>query len=237
MKANRFLGIIPARGGSKGIPGKNIKDLMGKPLIAWTIGQALDSQYLERTIVSTDSDEIAEIAEKYGAEVPFKRPDHLSEDTTPTWPVLQHALKYFEDDLKLSFDAIVLLQATSPLREQNDIDGCVETFLKNDCEAVISVCESLENPYFNLMELNSKGYLENSKMLAPIPTRRQDAPPVYVINGSVYIFSRQAVWKKAQADVKKILPYVMPRSKSLDIDTKEDWEKAASQLEQRLNAD
>ncbi len=236
MTQKKILGIITARGGSKGIPGKNIKELLGKPLIAWTIERALECKYLERTIVSTDDDEIAEISKKYGAEVPFKRPDHLADDSAPTWPVLQHALKFVEDDLKRSFDAIVLLQPTSPLREKEDIDGCVETFLNNDCEAVMSVCESLDNPYFNIMEINQNGFLEKCKKASPIPTRRQDAPPVFISNGAVYVFDRAAIWKEKQADVEKILPFLMSREKSLDIDDEADWEKAASQLKQKLNA-
>jgi CMP-N,N'-diacetyllegionaminic acid synthase len=233
MEQQKFLGIITARGGSKGIPGKNIKNLLGKPLIAWTIERALECEYLEKIIVSTDDDEIAEISKKYGAEVPFKRPNELAEDTTPTWPVLQHALKFMEDNLSQSFRGIVLLQPTSPLREKEDIDGCIETFLKNDCEAVISVCESLDNPYFNMMEANADGFLDKCKKANPIPTRRQDAPPVFISNGAVYVFDREAIWKEKQADVKKILPFLMPREKSLDIDDKLDWEKAVFQLSQK----
>ena len=140
-KNKTILGIIPARGGSKGLPGKNILDIAGKPLIVWTIERAINSKYLDRVIVSTDDSEIAEISKKYGAEVPFTRPEELAEDTTPMMDVIFHALDFFKSK-NMAFDYIALFEPTSPLRKINDIDNAIKQLIDNE-EYSRRLCSSL----------------------------------------------------------------------------------------------
>jgi len=226
-----FLCLIPARGGSKGVPGKNIKPLAGKPLIAWTIEQALACKYLSRVIVSTDSGAVAETARTFGAEVPFMRPAHLAEDATPTWPVLRHAVEETEKQTGKKVEAVVLLQPTSPLRKTADIDGAIERFQQQSCQAVFSVSPSKNNPYYNMVELNAAGYLEQCKAIDPPPARRQDAPEVYVLNGAVYVYKREVLFLyETFSHLKQVIPYIIPRERSLDVDTFDDFEAAEKWL-------
>ena len=152
LKNKKILAIIPARGGSKGLPGKNIKKLAGKPLIAWTIDQAKKSKYIDKLIVSTDSKEIAEISKKYGAEIPFLRSKKLAQDNSSIYDVIFDAINWFKKN-NIDFDLIILLEPTSPLRENNDIDNAVELFINNwdKANSLVSVSEiHLENPFITL---------------------------------------------------------------------------------------
>ncbi|MCK4825372.1 acylneuraminate cytidylyltransferase family protein, partial [bacterium] len=187
MNNKTILALIPARGGSKGIPKKNIKPLLGKPLIAWTIEQAKKSKYFDIIIVSTDSEEIAKISEKYGAEVPFLRPKQLARDSSPTIDAIMHALNWFEERGEY-FDIVVLLEPTSPLRKENDLDNAIELFIKNidKADSLVSVGEvHLENPY--IMKKIEHGYAKSFMEIDEDMYQRQQLPKVYFPYGVVYL--------------------------------------------------
>ncbi len=210
----KILGVIPARGGSKGIPKKNIKLLKGKPLIAYTIEAALNSK-LDRVIVSTDCEEIAEVSKKYGAEV-MMRPDALAQDTTPTLPVLQNIVS----KLNKQYDAIMTLQPTSPLRTTKHIDEAIELFKKNDdADSLVSVVEVPHNfmPE-KLMNLDGK-YLVGSGEVK----RRQELKKIYARNGAV-IYITKTIKLSEYIFGGKTLPYFMKQIDSFDIDSIEDWD-------------
>ena len=183
IQKKKILVIIPARGGSKRIPKKNIRLLAGEPLIAYTIETALKSRYLNRIVVSTEDEEIARISKKYGAEV-IKRPKILAADKAKTVDAISHVLKILERK-KYIPDLIILLQPTSPLRTADDIDKAIDIFLQNKCESVVSVCEMEPSPYwfFGIKEKYLKPILGRKNLLK----RSQDLPKIYVINGAIYI--------------------------------------------------
>lgn len=225
MKINKkdILVVIPARSGSKGIPGKNIKKLHGKPLINYTIEAAKEIFENSQVIVSTDDKEIAEIAASHGANIPFLRPKELAQDDSSTRDVILHLVDYFE--LKKSMPSvIVLLQVTSPLRNSKHLNEALDLFFHKDCDMVVSVTESKTSPYFNLYEENKEGYLQKSKDGAF--TRRQDVPPVYEYNGAIYIFKTKSIVESEMKDFEKITKYVMSKNDSVDIDDEVDWKIA-----------
>ncbi len=189
----RVLGVIPARGGSKGIPAKNIRPLGNRPLIEYSVAVARGARRLTRTIVSTDDLEIARVAKAAGADVPFMRPAHLATDTTPMWPVLQHALMMMETIDASSYDALVLLDPTSPFRSAADIDQAVQC-LEGDssCDGVVGVTEPDANPFWHCV-VERGGYLEDMVAGASEFTRRQDVPASYIINGALYAWRRRAI--------------------------------------------
>lgn len=207
--------IIPARGGSKGVPRKNIKLIANRPLIAYTIRHALQSRYIDRTIVSTEDREIACISRQYGAEIPFMRPDYLSTDSTPTIDVLRHIMECLEKNENYSCDIVVLLHATSPLRDVSDIDACIRLLIDKNANNVISVTETHANPYFNMVEKRTSGIhlVKRGNFSA-----RQAAPEIYVINGSVYVWRKDTLRKTRKVVTKQSELYVMPRERSIDID-------------------
>ena len=141
-KNNSFLAIVPARGGSKGLPGKNIKELCGKPLVAWSIEAGLKSKYVDEVMVSTDDEKIAEISKKYGANAPFLRPSELASDTATTFDAVKHTIDYYKNELKKEFDYIVLLEPTSPLREVCDIDRAIEILLESKADSIVGICKT-----------------------------------------------------------------------------------------------
>ena len=213
--------IIPARGGSKGVPRKNIKLLNGKPLIGYTIEAA--KQLFSDTVicVSTDDVEIKGIVESLGLAVPFIRPQELASDTAATQEVLLYALEYYS---KQGYDAdtIILLQPTSPFRKAEHIRQAIELYQQNsDCEMVVSVKEASSNPYYVHFEESEEGYLK--KLLQSKFTRRQDCPKVYELNGAVYIIKVAALKEKKISDFTKIVKYQMDDATSHDIDTMFDW--------------
>ena len=219
------IGIIPARGGSKSIPGKNIKPLLGKPLIAYTIETALQCSLLDRVIVSTDDEEIANVARQYGAEVPFMRPEELALDTTPTLPVLQHAVSYIEETEGVVVDIVVLLDLTSPFRDVDDINACIQKLRKEYADSVITVCEAEHNPYFVMLRIENDRYVPLIKTEKPI-TRRQDAPKVYWINAAVYAIKRNVLMERNKIFTENTKVVIMPREKSVHIDHPLDFEIA-----------
>jgi len=218
-----IIAIIPARGGSKKLPRKNIRLLNGRPLIYYTIKAAQKSKYLERIIVSTEDKEIAEIAKKFGAEV-INRPRELARDETPTLPVLQHVIRHLEEKEDYRPDVIVILQPTSPLRTPEDIDAAVKKFRETKCDSVVSVCE-VEHPIHWMYTLDGDRMKPLMKDGARI-TRRQDAPMVYRLNGAVYVTRRDTIMKENKVLTDDTRAYIMPAERSIDIDTKLDFKVA-----------
>ena len=219
LKNKKIIAIIPARGGSKGIPRKNIKLLAGKPLIAYTIEAALKSRYLDRVIVSTEDKEIREIAIEYGAEV-IKRPKKLAADTIKTIDVIFHFLKVLKEK-KYNPRIIVLLQPTSPLRTKADIDSAIKLFFKKKPESVVSICE-VEHPPYWYLKINSGGSLEPFIKSQYLYKRHQDVPKVYRPNGAIYIAEPKTLYRYKTFYCKKTLPYFMPVERSIDIDNEID---------------
>jgi len=216
MKA-KTLAIIPARGGSKAIPRKNIRILAGKPLIAYSIETALKSKYIDKVVVSTDNEEIAKVTGKYEAEV-IKRPRELAKDDSLTIDMVFHALEALKPDYVP--EIVVLLQPTSPLRNQEDIDNAVELFLKRNCESVIGVCESNELYWsFGLEDKYLKPIFEEKYL----KIRRQELPMAYKPNGAIFISTPQNLYKYRDFYSKRTIPYVMPDERSIDIDTESDF--------------
>ncbi|WP_105176449.1 acylneuraminate cytidylyltransferase family protein [Clostridium cagae] len=221
---NEILAIIPARGGSKGLPGKNILNLNGKPLIAHTILASKNSKFVTRVVVSTDDKEIAEISKKYGAEVPYLRPNSLAKDKSLTIDSVFHMLDYLEKYEDYSPDYVLLLQCTSPLRNEQHIDEAIEKLVKSDFHGIISICESEVNPYWtNILKNESlKYFLEEGKNI----TRRQDLPKIYRYNGAIYLAKTEALKRERTFEVENLTGYVMDRESSIDIDTEIDFKIA-----------
>lgn len=213
------LVIIPARGGSKGIPDKNIKLLSGKPLIHYTIEAALEIFPKERIIISTDSLKIKECAEQLDIEVPFLRPDHLATDTSTSYDVILHSMDFAIKN-HIEFDTVILLQPTSPFRKSKHIKEAISLF-SSDIDMIVSVTESDENPYYSLFEETNAGYLIKSK--EGNFTRRQDCPLVYKYNGAIYIINAESLKKSSLNQFKFIRKYVMKKIESIDLDTELDW--------------
>ena len=219
-KNKNILGLIPARGGSKGLPEKNIKPLLCKPLIAWTIEQALASKYLDRVVVSTDDKGIAEISKKYGAEVPFMRPKELARDDSTTSDVILHVLKWFEDAGE-KYDYLALLEPTSPLREKNDIDKCIELLIDSEVAKSIISVSKLESahPEFNVIIDKKSGFIEKVDGTTEFQVlRRQDLPDIYFFDGTIYISEVKAFFKNQTFYHNRTLAYIVPRWKSIEVD-------------------
>lgn len=215
------LVIIPARGGSKGVPRKNIKLLNSKPLIAYTIDAALGCFSPEVVCVSTDDLEIKEVVENLGLAVPFLRPEKLASDSAGSYEVLIHALNEYEKN-GYEADTIILLQPTSPFRTAEHLKEALELYKQQiDCEMVVSVKETISNPYYVHFEESEKGYLK--KLLNSNYTRRQDCPKVFEFNGAIYIISVKALKQKKLNEFTRIVKYEMDDASSHDIDTMFDW--------------
>ena len=210
--------MIPARGGSKGIKNKNIIDLCGKPLISYTIQAALESKYIDKVIVSTDSQEIADVAIKYGAEVPFLRPGELASDTSKTIDAVMHAVGELEKR-KEQYDILILLQATQPLRTADDIDSAIELFIKNKGQSLVSVSPVEDNPIL-IRTIDNLGRM-NSILPMKSTCRRQDMPLYYRVNGCIYINLISELDLNTSFNDNKI-PYIMPKERSVDIDEIKD---------------
>jgi CMP-N,N'-diacetyllegionaminic acid synthase len=208
----KVLGLIPARGGSRGVPRKNVRELGGKPVLAWTLEAALGCPSLDRVVVSTDDDEIADLARTYGAEVPFERPAELAADETPDLPVYRHALETLGEDC----DAVAWLRPTAPLRTADDIAAAV-ALLDDGADCVRSVCEAEHSPYW--MGRIHEGRLV--PLLDDVPAQRQLLPPVYRLNGAVDIVRCSSVRDELFGGT--VRPYVMPLERSVDLDTELDF--------------
>ena len=217
----KIISIIPARGGSKGLPGKNIIDLNGKPLIAWTIEASLKSKYITRTIVSSDDMKILNISKEYGSEV-IKRPDKLALDTTPSEPVIENVLQSIENIEE--YDYLILLQPTSPLRGEIEIDNAIELLIKKQATALIST-KQIDNKNLKAFTNNQDGYLKGISNNEYPFMRRQDLPKVFMPNGAIYIVSIQEFVKSKKLFTNKTISFEMDEEKSFDIDTYKDLEK------------
>ena len=221
-KGKSVFCVIPARAGSKGLPGKNIKNLNGKPLIAYTIEQAKNSKYIDRVIVSTESLDIAAISRKYGVDVPFMRPKKLASDKSSIFNVLLHAIKWMEEK-KYSFDILVLLHATAPLRTIEDIDNSIKLLVDKNADNVFSVTEAHRNPYFNMVEVHGKMVRRVKESNC---VNRQSAPQVFDMNASIYVWWKDILKKKKSSFLRNSRIYVMPKERSIDIDDPIDFKIA-----------
>ncbi len=222
----RVLGLIPARGGSKGLRRKNIKLLCGKPLLYYTAKASLASRKLARVILSTEDEEIAQVGRECGLEVPFVRPLDLAQDDTPTLPVAQHAVRWMEENNE-HFDALCLLQPTNPMRRVEDIDACIELLEQIDVDAAATVLPvpAEYNPHWVYFR-DESGFLRLSTgEAAPIP-RRQELPPAYHREGSVYVVRRDVLMVDGSFYGACFAGYEIPSERSVNIDGLEDWEQA-----------
>jgi N-acylneuraminate cytidylyltransferase len=219
----KILVVIPARGGSKGIPHKNIKPLAGKPLIYYTIDVARQIVSDDDICVTTDDAEIIDCVESYGLKVPFVRPSELATDTASTYDVLLHALNFYEQQGK-RYDAMLLLQNTSPFRTSGQVKEAIKLYSK-DIDMVVSVKECSANPYYCVFEEDSEGFLSISKGKGDI-TRRQDAPKVYEYNGAIYVINPESLKKMPLGKFARKVKYVMDDLRSVDLDTMTDWKYA-----------
>lgn len=220
-KKHSVLCVIPARGGSKGLPGKNVKLLGGKPLISLTVEQAKKSCVIDRVVVSTDDIFIAAAARRFGGETPFLRPARLARDYSGVIDVVLHAVQWLKTNENRDYDIIVMLHATAPLRTPKDIDNCVKLLADKGADSVFSVNESHRNPYFNMVEKNGRGRVSLVKK-GGFKTR-QSAPHVFDMNASIYVWWRRTLWKRRRIIQPKSLLYVMPKERSVDIDDAVDF--------------
>lgn len=233
----KYLAVIPARGGSKGIPKKNIKEMNGKPLIAYTIeaaNKAIAVGALSRCIVSTDSAEIAEVSRRCGGDVPFMRPDYLGGDTIKSVDVILHALSYMEEQGE-EFDAVITLQPTSPMRTAEDLIGGIQLYDSNDADSAIAVYEDVKANGFNYYRMgeNNIGLAEHKEHNTGI--RRQEMKPMYVRNGALYISSVNLLKERHLIIGDIPLLYVMPKNRSTDVDSIEDFEYIEFLMKTRSN--
>jgi CMP-N,N'-diacetyllegionaminic acid synthase len=227
----RVLAIIPARGGSKGVPGKNIKLLGGKPLLAYTSEMALQSKLLTEVIVSTDDEKIIEVAKSLGVKVPFVRPLDLAQDHTPTIDVIIHALEWFENK-NVFFEAVCLLQVTSPFRTVAFLDDAITTFIEKGCDSLVSVQKVPHeyNPHWTFVE-NAEGNLQLATGENEIISRRQELPVAYHRDGSIYI-TKTEVLLAAHSLYGKSISFIESNPDFyVNIDTLQDWEKAEEMIQ------
>jgi len=223
--------IIPARGGSKGIPKKNIKKINGKPLLAYVIEATKKSKIFEHVVVSTEDNEIAKIAKKYGADVPFKRPRSLASDYAPMDKVLLHAVRTLYK-LNYDFDVFVWRDATTPFIKSQDIKKTIQLLKKKKVAIVAGVYRQHLNPYFNIVETKHNGFLKLCKPLKIKARSRQEAPPVFQLNG-LYTYDAKKFLRIRKTDLSKTLPYEIPAETGLMIDTEFEFEIAKLLIEQK----
>jgi CMP-N-acetylneuraminic acid synthetase len=218
--------FIFARGGSKGLPGKNIRPFGGKPLIAWSIEQALAVDRVDRVIVSTDSDEIASVAKDFGALVPFVRPAELAGDRSPEWLAWRHALEYLKASEGRLPDAMLSVPATAPLRRQVDLENCLDEYEKGDVDVVITVTEAHRSPYFNMVKKNDDGTVG---LVIPPRTaiaRRQDSPTVFDMATVAYVVRPEFVFSNTSTFEGRVRAVLVPLKRAIDIDTLLDFQMA-----------
>jgi N-acylneuraminate cytidylyltransferase/CMP-N,N'-diacetyllegionaminic acid synthase len=223
----QVLTVIPARGGSKSVSHKNIAPAAGKPLIAWTIETALDCSVLNRVIVSTDDEEIANVARRHGAEVPFLRPAELARDETPGIEPILHAVRWLDRNEGYSPDYVMVLQPTSPLRTAEDIEAVVQLAQKKQADGVVSVCPADHHPYW-MKRISEDGHLVDFLPMERSYHRRQDLPSVYASNGAIYLVRRDVIMEQETFYTDQTYGYVMPPNRSLDIDT--PWDLSLARL-------
>lgn len=231
----KTVAFIFARGGSKGLPGKNIRPLGGKPLIAWSIEHAHSVNRIERVIVSTDSEEIAAVAREYGAEVPFIRPAELARDDSPEWLAWRHALNYLRETAGALPEAMVSIPTTAPLRLPVDIENCLDEYEKGDADMVITVTDAHRSPYFNMVKTNADGTVGLVIPVQSAIARRQDAPVVYDMATVCYIASPEFVMTHNATFEGRVKAVQVPTERAIDIDTLLDFQMAECLLNIREN--
>lgn len=226
MAADKILLTVCARGGSKGVKNKNIRLLCGEPLIAHTLKQAKSWGRADKIICSTDSPEIAQTAQHYGAEIPFMRPDQLATDMMGKLAVLQHALKTMEEQGKMQYTTVVDLDVTSPIRQVDDIEGAYQLFLQHQADSVVSATKARRNPYFNMLELQPDGFVRLVKSPDQPFLRRQDAPVIYDMNASIYVYQREFILNPRTTTClsEKTLVWEMGEWSAFDIDSEVDFQ-------------
>lgn len=227
------LAVIPARGGSKGLPKKNILPLLGKPLIGYTIEASQNSDIIEHTLVSTDSLDIARIAETFGAKLPFIRPDYLATDTATSIDVLIHAVEEYEKEIGRKVDNVVLLQPTSPLRTTEHINEAFKLYIENDRTPTVSVCEADSHPYY--LRTIKDDLLIPYLQVSNNHLRRQDLENVYRLNGAIYITSREFLINNRALYNDQVIPYIMTKQSSVDIDDRIDFITAEAIIKETNN--
>ena len=228
-----MLCTICARGGSKGVPDKNVRDILGKPLIAYTIEQARQSGLFSSIAVSSNSEKILSAARAFGADILVRRPDELASDTAPKVPAIRHCLETAEHRLGRQFAVFVDLDATSPLRLPEDIVGAVRLLEHRGVSSVITGTPSRRSPYFNIVELDERGMVHLSKDRDQPIVRRQDAPECYDMNASIYVWKRDIFWRNPAVFYDDTLLFEMPAERSVDIDSELDFEIVRMLLTQR----
>lgn len=234
----KTYGFIFARGGSKGIPHKNIRPLCGKPLIAYAIEAGIASGCVEKIIVSTDDEAIAAVARQHGAEVPFLRPSEFASDNAPEILAWQHAIRFLQDKGE-RFDVFVSLPATAPLRTPEDVRGCVSLFARGECDLVVTCSEARRSPYFNMLVIDGQGnaQLACTMTAGAAPVRRQDAPPVYdmvtvaYVASPTYILGGENLWRG------RVKAAVINNINAIDIDEPMDWDIAELFMSKRLGGE
>jgi CMP-N-acetylneuraminic acid synthetase len=231
-----YIALICARGGSKGLPMKNIKTLSGVPLIGWSINIAKSVDRISRIIVSTDSKKIANIALEYGAEIPFMRPKHLSLDNSSEWLVWRHVIEFLESEpTNLSnINGIVVLPATSPLRSIEDVNKCIDLFEKGGVDSVITVCESSRNPHFNMVVKDAEGLSKLACKTDEFYFRRQDAPKFFDITTVAYILDLKFIKYFNNLFEGRVKSVEIPKDRAIDIDDIYDFNFAKSILNDKL---
>jgi N-acylneuraminate cytidylyltransferase len=219
----RVTAFIFARGGSKGLQGKNIRSFGGKPLIAWSIEQASSVSRVDRVIVSTDSEEIAEVARRFGAQTPFIRPAELAGDQSPEWFSWRHALSHLRDTEGSMSDVMLSLPATAPLRKAIDIENCLDEYEKGDADVVITVTEAHRSPYFNMVRMDPDGSVRLVIPPAASITRRQDAPVIYDMATVAYVIRPEFVFSADGIFEGRVRAVQVPKERAIDIDTLFDF--------------
>ncbi len=232
----RTLGVITARGGSKGVLRKNIRPLLGKPLVAYTIEAANASRLLTDSVVSTEDEEIAAVCREHGGNVPFMRPAELAEDLTPSLPVVQHAVREMERLSGQPYDAVVLLQPTSPLRRPEDIDACIQMLVESGADSVVSVTEAKQHPLKMKRIVGENIVINYIDQGADDMRPRQALPPVYVRSGDVYVSWRRVVMDENQLIGRDCRGYMIPAERTIDIDSEFDFLWAEYVLSQRIRS-
>jgi CMP-N-acetylneuraminic acid synthetase len=229
----KVLGVIPARGGSKGIPRKNIRILAGKPLLQYTAESALAAKRLTRVVLSTEDAEIAEVGRRCGLDVPFLRPADLARDDTPTLPVLQHAVRTLESASE-RYDAICLLQPTCPMRRPADIDACIGLLESSGASSVVTLLPvpAEYNPHWVYFRSDDGFFRLSTGEANPIP-RRQALPPAFFREGSVYVTCRDVLMRQNSLYGPRLKGYFIEASRTVNIDTPQDWERAEELLRSR----
>lgn len=222
----KTVAFIFARGGSKGLPGKNIRPIGGKPMIAWAIEQAIAVERIERVIVSTDSYEIASISEQYGAEVPFIRPEHLATDSSPELLSWRHGLEYLKESMGSMPETMVSIPATAPLRSVIDINNCLDEYEKNLSDVVITVTDSHRSPYFNMVCQNSDGTYGLVNPPTSSINRRQDAPVVYDMATLCYVVNSEYIMSHDSIFEGRVRAIHVPIDRAIDVDSLLDFQVA-----------